>query len=300
MRDIVVIIVTIISGFGMYKIIKEIKKEKNESLQVILAIFAAMLLFPIIILFLDLINIGNYIDISALVSKEGWLNFAGSYFAGISAAILSAYIVIIMTNRQIEIQSKETYRPRLKLEFAKIKRKSEHIYLYDLMSENMKKKNIWSDNYKIARLNIRLKNIGVGLAQDIKFYSLNNGNECVRTLYINKEKSQKTFSTEEIPINESLSFDFDFKYYINKTEEEFKEDFSLILCHYKDINGNEYKVLIGVNVKNEIEYENGFVKIIIDSYYCQENTEKYSKIVGKYKKNYTKIMSEINIENKEL
>lgn len=290
MNVIMNIVVIIFSIFGISQIVKEIKSEKDEKIQTILIILAAILLFPIIIFYLDLINIGNIFNISTLVSKEGWLNFIGSYFSSMTATVLSAYIVIIMTNKQIERQSIESYRPRLKMNDARILEKNKYISFYGLFSNNLKGKDVFTGKYRYARLNIGLENIGVGLAQDIEFYSLHNGEECVRVLSIMENQNQKMFSTEEIAVNQKMNFDFELRYTLNEEAVGIeKEDFAIILCAYKDINGNKYEIILGVTIKNEIEDEDGNIKLAIDSYYYQENTDSFKRTIEKYKENYEKI-----------
>jgi hypothetical protein len=136
-----------------------------------------------------------------------------------------------------------------------------------------------------------LKNIGNGLAQDINFYALHDNGMCFRSLINETNINQKHFSTEEIAKNETQEFYFNISYRLKEGKSLYdRQDFSLVLCCYKDLNGNEYKLLIGYIVKNISENEDGNIEVKADSYYLQENTDSYNKMIKKFYNNYTEII----------
>ena len=287
--NLIIILVTIIEFLiGGYLVYNKIKKIPDDFASNFLKIMFAMLIIPIIVFYIDYFNLGNWFGVQKLISKESWLSFFGTYVSAIFGAVLSAYVMIQMTNKQITVQRIEGCKPRLKLENITVLNESDNMYpLYGLVCENLKGQELLSTTYHNCLLRIRLQNIGIGLAQDISFYSLNTGEPCIRSLMSNPNEGQIMFSTEEIPKEESLDFYFDLCYKLNtngKTIIE-REDYSVIICKYKDINGNEYELIFGIIVKNEVGIPTD-PHVIIDYYYYQPSTANYNNMVRKYRKNY--------------
>ncbi|MBQ6860608.1 MAG: hypothetical protein IJO08_03070 [Clostridia bacterium] len=260
-------------------------KKKEEEINFISVIIMLLCIFPFLILMLDCFNLGKYFNF--LFSKEAWFNFIGTYFASVTTVFFSVYISIYMTNKQIRINSKESYRPRLRLKNLQRIEKNNDIYQYFVDAQNIKKK-ITGDEYVCVKIN--LENIGNGLAQNIRFYSLHNAEECIRVQSVNTKKEQKNFSTEEIVNGGSEEFVFDIHYKIKKDKKAFERaDYALILCEYTDINENPYEMLMGIIIKNQIENEEGEKIPIIDYYYYQGGTESFERMIEKNKEQYKKI-----------
>ena len=76
------------------------------------------------------------------------------------------------------------------------------------------------------------------------------------------------------------------------------EDFALIICNYKDLNNNDYNVLIGIIGKNIYQSDMLEENIIIDYYYYQEDTKEFNGMVEKYKNNYRRIIKQIKDDKK--
>lgn len=220
--------------------------------------------------------------------------------------IISMYYVNKNTNRQIANQNKETYRPRLKLLCVEeIPNNFEQNTLY-AYSENYK--NDLASEISIS-FDMSLKNIGHGLANDISFYMLNNGKECCGIQEDDTEGNQMLDSTVEIPVNgiEKIRFSVNFNKNFIDFENDYpnNEDYVLIICNYNDLNGNSYRLLIGIIVKkikeNDIhnynetyEHKNNF-----NYYYYQEGTESYNGMIHmeKYEKHYNEILKYIKKSN---
>lgn len=218
--------------------------------------------------------------------------------AGIIASII---VTNKNTNKQIENQNKETYKPRLKLKgFINQNRNNDqpeylansYFYNKDEFSYNIYTKMI-------------LENIGNGIAHDISFYTLNNGESCMAVQSIESDEDQEGFSTKEIPKNKE--YEFPFSIYFNEknvnARRHSEKDFCLIICNYKDLNLNNYKILICYSIKgknheekdgNGNEIENGCFK---GSYYYQEETLNYKVMINTYKEQYKKILKLIDKEN---
>ena len=99
------------------------------------------------------------------------------------------------------------------------------------------------------------------------------------------------------------------KQFINP-EKEYpnNEDFVLLICNYKDLNNNNYQILIGIIIKQYNENDNyeemhlNQYSLTYDYYYYQENTDKFNGMISKdiYKENYEKIQSQIKSDVKTI
>ena len=220
------------------------------------------------------------------------------------AIIVSASISIIITNKQIRNQNKETYRPRLKVNSITNRRHSSKRSEYMVFSYYYKSNKEDFNSY----ISIELENIGNGLANDITFYDLIHAERCAACQSLNSESNQQIHSTEEVPKDASISLPF----WVTLNRENIlnvyntNNDFALLICNYKDLNNNNYKLLIYYSAKKidkDIKDSNG--KMIknackIDFYYHQEETYHFKAMMEKYKENYEKIEKMIKSEDKIL
>lgn len=238
------------------------------------------------------------------IANLGWFEYA-TLATTIIAIFVNVWLVNNNTNKQIKNQNKETYRPRLKLSninTTKGNTSDRHLYACS------KKYKSSADEAKVY-LDLTFKNIGYGVASDVEFYMLHNGKKCCGIQHEEKELNQTLNSTIEIPKDseQRIKFLFSFnKDSINNHSDSFDEnDFILLICSYKDLNGNVYKLLIGFILKTykpfEIELDENldFAGVYSDSnfsfYYYQEDTKEYNGMVKKdiYKKFYKKILKKI-------
>lgn len=222
-------------------------------------------------------------------------------FIPILTAIINVYIVNRNTNKQIANQNKETYRPRLKLKNVQITQCNDKEHILYAHSKNYKEENEEISQY----FEIKLENIGNGLANDISFYMLNSGEKCYGYQFNNDNDNQILDSTIEIPVNKEgkvlFNIDFDKNSINPEKEPPNNNDLVLLVCNYKDLNNNSYQILIGIIIKkytvNE-EYEKHHFdeySIVFDYYYYQENTNEFNNMVKKdiYKDNYSIINEQV-------
>lgn len=220
------------------------------------------------------------------------------------AIISSAAISIYITNKQIRNQNKETYRPRLKVKSIINRQHDSTRSEYMSFSYYYKKTNKNFNSY----ITIILENIGNGLANDITFYDLIHGERCAACQSINNEYNQQIFSTEEVPKDKTLNIPFWITLDYNTLLKEDNEhnDFTLLICNYKDLNCNNYKLLIYYSAKDldkNAEDEHGEIienACKIHFYYYQEGTNHFKRMIEKYKSNYEKILTMIEKEDKYL
>ncbi len=218
------------------------------------------------------------------------------------AILVSAGISILITNKQIKNQNKETYRPRLKVKSIINRHHNSDRSEYMIFSYYYKETKETFNSY----ISIELENIGNGLANDITFYDLIHGERCAACQSLDSESNQQIHSTEEVPKNTSISLPF--LVTLNRenilNDDNIDNDFALLICNYKDLNNNNYKLLIYYSAKKmdkNVKDSNG--KIIenackIDFYYHQEGTYHFKAMAEKYKKGYKKIEEMINEKDK--
>lgn len=227
-------------------------------------------------------------------SFDYWAFIIIPVIAAIVAALFNVIFVNLNTNKQIANQNKETYKPRLKfvdLYNAKADHTVYKFMCYSRLTDG--------DNSCLYDIDIVLKNIGNGIAHDITFYSLYDGESITKSQFILMNKSQKNSSTEEI---EKGGFET-FHFVVNFNNKTFiypdECDSCLILCNYKDLNGNNYKLLINIVLKeilfNHIDSEDYFFNHFgtFDKSYYQEGTKEFKDRIECYKIQYIKILKEI-------
>lgn len=234
-----------------------------------------------------------------------WVNFISIIISSIMTFI-SIYFVNENTNKQIANQNKETYKPRLRLK--KITNLKDVKYKNCLCANG----SYFDYNGECVTLflDIELENIGNGLANNISFYVLNNGYKCSNYQNINYETNQLLGSTLEVPKGEKETFRFCFnfnKIYLDNKDKYNNGDYIILVCNYKDLNNNNYKLIIGYILKNYevikskskdnnyIVYNDG----CFSSYYYQEDTLEFKQLVNidYYKENYKRILDSIDKES---
>ena len=254
------------------------------------------------------VDIEKLIDaVNKISSKDFWdyLVFVVPLIVTIITTLINVWLVNKNTNKQITNQNKETYRPRIRLKNIKVVEHNindRYLYAYSTGFKG-------SEDGISLYVNITLENIGNGIANDLSFYMLNSGYKCLGIQVDNKDENQILNSTIEIPKDkiETIKFLFNFnRKQLNKDKDSIDtDDAILLICNYKDLNDNNYKILIGYILKKyepfklELTEYDEIYKIYNDGkysmYYYQENTDSYNCMVEKdaYKDNYKKLLLDI-------
>lgn len=252
-------------------------------------------------------ELNELIDVIDKLSSRDWLDyfvFIVPLVVTIITTMINVWLVNKNTNMQIENQNKETYRPRLMLSDIRcIQRENNEIHFF-AHSIGFNKK----EDFVSLFVNIILENIGNGIANDISFYMLNTGKECLEIQVDDREINQKINSTLEIPKDKSYPIRFLFNF--NGKQMENEDDIVaggtiLLICNYKDLNNNNFKILIGCILKKyepfKTEDEDYGFSVYnrgnFSFFYYQEGTIAYRKIINKYKTNYGKILKYISEES---
>jgi hypothetical protein len=183
------------------------------------------------------------------------------------ATIYSAY----QRNRN---NSKESHKPYVVLENVK-KLETINKYQYYLNIFGMNNANKKTENNIYADL--ELKNIGYGVATNIKFYDLFSSKQLDGMQEMDDKVIQKLFTTLDLGEKEMKNIEAIIMPYLKK------EDMCKLICIYQDLNGNIYDLLINIDIQT-----NGFYDF--SSY--QRSSHSYKRTVSCYKKNYKKILKD--------
>lgn len=128
---------------------------------------------------------------------------------------------------------------------------------------------------------VRLRNIGYGVATNIKFYDLNSGKKIYGGQTVSEFIDQKLFTTFDIAQNEGKSVQTSLV--THEKDGKIVEDNISILCMYQDLNGNIYQFIIVINIKSG----GGF-----NYYSYQPSSHSYKQLIKKYKKQSKKIVND--------
>ena len=214
----------------------------------------------------------------------------GDYFS-IILTILSIIIPVFATIYtgyiRIKNENKESHKPYLVLgEIEKISSVNRFVYFLAILGSKIKKatpeeiEELSKGNGNV-NVSLSLKNIGYGVASNIKFYDLETANQIIGLQDTSKTMNQKKFTTFDIPKDREKKVQ---TCLINdKGEELINEESYCILCIYQDLNENIYDFIIGIDVKEGGAY---------DFFAFQRSSHSYNKLLKNYKKNYKKILNE--------
>ena len=164
-------------------------------------------------------------------------------------------------------------------------------YLIMLGRKYLENNNLLSDeeivkikNDSDINIELVLRNIGYGVATNIKFYNLLTGRQINGSQASNKEQNQKLFTTYDIASLEEKVMQAKIVSLVNEEDGIIKEDHNRILCIYKDLNNNVYSLIISINVKEGGHYDFFAYQPSSKSYkkWIKENQKQYKMIYKKY------------------
>lgn len=216
-------------------------------------------------------------------------------FLDIILPILSIAIPVFATvytvNKRIKAQTRENHQPHLVLEkINTIDTINKYKYYLTLVGRNYSEINSNIDNIleieKDGLLNIELtlKNIGYGVATNIKFYNLLTGNQIYGSQKSSIDQNQQLYTTLDIGDGEEKKVCA--QVFSSPLEKDgiVKEDHNRILCVYKDLNNNISSFIITINIKLNNYYDYFAYQPSSLSYkkWLKENRKNYKKIISKY------------------
>jgi len=208
----------------------------------------------------------------------------------ILSIIVPVFATVYTVNNRIKNENRENHKPYLLLdEVDDIKEIDEYSYYLVPVGRNYLDKH--SDiNYDEVKGNndltiiLKIKNIGYGVASNIKFYNLLDAKQVHGTQKSSREQNQQLFTTFDIAANEMKSVQ---AILVNELKEEdgiLIEDHFRILCVYQDLNHNVSNFIISINTKEKKHYDFFTYQPSSKSYkkWIKENKKEFSAIMKKY------------------
>lgn len=218
-----------------------------------------------------------------------WINIILTIFS----IFIPVFATVYTVNKRIKGQNRENHQPYLVLDkietINKIDIYSYHLTFigrnYDELTKIINEEEFFKiEEENSLSVNLIIKNIGYGVATNIKFYNLLTGNQVYGAQASNKEKNQKLFTTFDIGASEQKRVQ---AIVINQEKESdgiFVEDHNRILCVYQDLNQNINSFIIVINVKDKNYYDFFAYQPSSNSYkkWIKENKIQYKVIIKKY------------------
>lgn len=203
----------------------------------------------------------------------------------IATIVIPVFATIYTGYIRIKNENKEEHKPYLSLgqieTLKKIDRFSYFFIVYGRKYSNQSKKSIVLKSRKEPTVNISLtlKNIGYGVASNIKFYDLKTAHTILGVQERSEEINQKKFTTFDISKDTKKRVQVCILPSIEKDIVQKEEH--CILCVYQDLNQNIYDFIIGIEMKKGGTY---------DFFAYQRSSHSYQDLASTYKNNYKSIM----------
>lgn len=206
---------------------------------------------------------------------------------------IPVFVTVYTVSIRLRNQNRENHQPYLVLKKVESLSKIDvDGYYLTLLGRNYKEINKLIDIEDIKKINhdsaisidLILKNIGYGVATNIRFYDLLTGSKIHGTQESNKEKNQKLFTTFDIASSEEKNMQARVISFVESEADIVKEDHNRLLCVYKDLNNNISSFIISVNVKTNNHYDFFAYQPSSKSYqnWIKQNNKEYKKILKKY------------------
>ena len=177
-------------------------------------------------------------------------------------------------NMRLKNENREKHQPYLILEditdIYHVEKNKYYLTLFD--EEDVRMANE-------LKLEIFLKNIGYGVATNIKFYNIMNANQINGCQKLNENLNQKLFTTFDIANSEDKKVQFVIRYNALKNNKYH------LLCIYQDLNHNVYNFVMAINIKkrNKFDYYSYQPSSLSYQRYAKEMRKEIEKILKDYK-----------------
>lgn len=203
----------------------------------------------------------------------------------IATIIIPVFATIYTGHIRIRNENKEEHKPYLSLgqieALKQIDRFSYFFIIFGKSYEQIPKKDIVlrSRTEPTINLSLTIKNIGYGVASNIKFYDLKTSKTVLGVQERSEEINQKKFTTFDISKDTKKRVQVCILPSIEKDIVQNEEH--CILCVYQDLNENIYDFIIGIDMKKGGTF---------DFFAYQRSSHSYQKLVSAYRDNYKSIM----------
>ena len=195
----------------------------------------------------------------------------------ITSMIITVFATLYTVSKRVENENKEKHKPYLTLDTIQNKELNEYKYYITIKGKNKGSNQI--------TVNIKLQNIGYGVASNIKFYNLLTGEQIKGNQSETQEENQRLYTTIDMGINTEKNIQAKIITNINEEDNIEIQDHTRILCVYQDLNGNTYDFIICINLKTPTTY---------DFFAYQRASYSYKKMMNQNKKEYKKILKSYN------
>jgi len=204
----------------------------------------------------------------------------------VASIIVPVCATIIMSVYTVEMRVKAEHKPYVVLaSITQLSRIDKCYYFITLLGKKLQNKCSKEEIKQLVNqdnninVKIALKNIGYGVATNIRFYNLETAEKINGNQEVNDSIGQKLFTTFDIGSNEEKGVQ---TFLLTMLENgKIIEDSMNILCIYQDLNGNVYNFVFTINIKSGGGY----------SYYAyQRSSHSYKKLLKRYKMNKMKIL----------
>ncbi len=203
----------------------------------------------------------------------------------LATIIIPVFATIYTGYIRIKNENREEHKPYLSLgQIETLKSIDRFSYFFIVFGKSYEKKSrkevvLKSRTEPTINISLMLKNIGYGVASNIKFYDLKSSKNILGVQERSEEINQKKFTTFDISKDTKKRVQVCILPSI--TEEEIIPEEHCILCVYQDLNQNIYDFIIGIDMKKGCAY---------DFFAYQRSSHSYQKLVSTYKNNYRSIM----------
>ena len=172
-----------------------------------------------------------------------------SILLSIATLIITILTTIYTVNKRIENEKRETHMPYIILEkVLSLKEIDKHKYYLTFYGRNYNLRKPKKTDITYIPIEIALKNIGYGVATNIKFYDLLTGKPIEGTQESDKEANQKLFTTLDAGVNEIKKIQAQLIGSILTKRKTVIEEHNRILCVYKDLNEHVYTFIFCINI----------------------------------------------------
>lgn len=217
---------------------------------------------------------------------QGVFNFIDMLLP-ILSIIIPVFATVYTVNNRIKNENRENHKPYLLLsDIVDIEKINTYSYYllpigrnYIEEHSNINYNDLKGNNDLIVKL--KIKNIGYGVASNIKFYNLLNGKQIYGTQESSKDQNQQLFTTFDIAADEEKSVQAKIINYLKEKDGILVEDHIRILCVYQDLNNNVSNFIISINTKENKHY---------DFFTYQPSSRSYKKWIKENKKEFNSIM----------
>lgn len=205
----------------------------------------------------------------------------------ILSIVIPVFATVYTVNNRIKNENKENHKPYLLLsDVEDIDEIDTFSYYLVPVGRNYIEEHseidyndIKGNNDLTVKLNIR--NIGYGVASNIKFYNLLTAKQVHGTQESSKDQNQQLFTTFDIAAGEEKGVQAHIINLLKEQDGIISEDHVRILCVYQDLNNNVSNFIISINSKVNEHY---------DFFTYQPSSRSYKKWIKENKKEFKTIM----------